>query len=175
MVVLAGLLNKMDADAVAQLRSETERSGVALRTGVKIQRIDRAGDRLRVIYEEAGSEHAIEADRVVNGAGRIADLDGLDLPAGQVAAEREQIALDAHLRSTSNTAVFTCGDAVASSPHLSPIATYERRIVGRNIVDGPKHTPDYASIPPFVFTVPAPAGIGLAQHPAHHPKIAERA
>jgi glutathione reductase (NADPH) len=93
--VLPRLLTNMDADAVAQLHSETERIGVAIHTGVKIQRIDRAGDRLRVIYEEAGSEHAIEADRVVNGAGRIADLEGLDLPAGQVAAEREQIALDA--------------------------------------------------------------------------------
>jgi glutathione reductase (NADPH) len=172
--VLPRLLTNMDADAVAQLHSETERIGVAIHTGVKIQRIDRAGDRLRVIYEEAGSEHAIEADRVVNGAGRIADLEGLDLPAGQVAAEREQIALDAHLRSTSNTAVFTCGDAVASSPQLSPIATYEGRIVGRNIVDGPKHTPDYASIPACVFTVPALASIGLTQSAAEERKIAYR-
>jgi glutathione reductase (NADPH) len=115
-------------NAVAQLHNETERIGVAIHAGVEIQRIERAGDRLRVIYKEAGSEHAIEADRVVNGAGRIADLGGLDLPVGQVASERERIVLDAHLRSTSNTAVFACGDAVASSPQLSPIATYEGRI-----------------------------------------------
>jgi glutathione reductase (NADPH) len=78
------------------------------------------------------------------------------------------------LRSTSNTAVFTCGDAVASSPQLSPIATYEGRIVGRNIVDGPKHTPDYASIPACVFTVPALASIGLTQSAAEERKIAYR-
>jgi glutathione reductase (NADPH) len=161
--MLPRLLTSMDADAVAQLHSETERIGVVIHTGVEIQRIERTGDRLRVIYREGGSERALEADRVVNGAGRIADVDGLDLSAGRVASDRDGIALDAHLRSTSNAAVYACGDAVAKSPQLSPIATYEGRTVGRNIVDGPEHTPDYASIPACVFTVPALASVGLTQ------------
>jgi glutathione reductase (NADPH) len=149
--VLPRLLTNMDADAVAQLHAETERIGVAIHTGVEVQRMERAGDRLRVVYSEGGSEGVIEADRVVNGAGRVADLDGLDLSTGQVAADRGRLALDANLRSISNPAVYACGDAVATSPQLSPIATYEGRIVGRNIVDGPTHAPDYASIPACVF------------------------
>jgi glutathione reductase (NADPH) len=67
------------------------------------------------------------------------------------------------LRSTTNPAVYVCGDAVTESGQLSPIATYEGRIVGRNIVDGPKHTPDYTGIPSCVFTVPALASVGLMQ------------
>jgi glutathione reductase (NADPH) len=169
--VLPRLLTNMDADAVAQLRSATERIGIAIHTGVEIRRIDRAGDRLRVIYEEGGSERAIEADRVVTGAGRIADIDGLDLAAGQVASQNGRIALDAHLRSTSNPTVYACGDAVATHPQLSPIATYEGRIVGRNIVDGPTHSPDYASIPACVFTVPALASVGLTQEAAEEKGI----
>jgi glutathione reductase (NADPH) len=163
----------LDADAVA-LRA-TERIGVAIHTGVEIQRIERAGDRLRVVYEAGGSELAVEAERVVNGAGRVADVDGLDLAAGNVASERASIALDAHLRSTSNPSVYVCGDAVSSSPQLSPIATYEGRVVGRNIVDGPKHTPDYASIPSCVFTVPALASVGLTQDAAEEKGIEVRA
>ena len=50
--MLPRLLSNMDADAVAQLRSETERIGVALHAGVEIQRIEQVGDRLRVIYQE---------------------------------------------------------------------------------------------------------------------------
>jgi len=50
-----------------------------------------------------------------------------------------------------------------SSPQLSPIATYEGQIVGRNIVEGPKHKPDYASIPSCVYTVPALASVGLTE------------
>jgi glutathione reductase (NADPH) len=169
--VLPRLLTNMDADAVAQLHSATERIGVAVHTGVEVQRIERAGERLRVVYTEGGSERAIEADRVVNGAGRLADVDGIGLAAGHVASEGGRVALDAYLRSTSNPAVYTCGDAVATSAQLSPIATYEGRIVGRNIVDGPKHKPDYASIPACVFTVPALASVGLTQAAAEEQGI----
>ncbi|MBV8120594.1 MAG: NAD(P)/FAD-dependent oxidoreductase [Alphaproteobacteria bacterium] len=168
---LPQILPNMDADAVAQLRSATERIGVAIHTGVEIQRIELAGDRLRVIYGESGSERAIETDRVVNGAGRVPNVDGLDLAAGQVAADRGHVALDEHLRSASNPGVYVCGDAVGSTPQLSPIATYQGRIVGRNIVEGPSHTPDYASIPSCVFTVPALASVGLTQAAAEEKGI----
>jgi len=160
---LPRLLGNMDADAVAQLHRETERIGVAIHTAVEVGRIERAGERLRIVYEEGGSERVVEAERVVNGAGRVANIDSLDLAAGKVAAERGTIALDAHLRSTSNPAVYICGDAVSETAQLSPIATYEGRIVGRNIVDGAKHTPDYTGIPSCVFTVPALASVGLTQ------------
>ncbi|HEY1300405.1 MAG TPA: NAD(P)/FAD-dependent oxidoreductase [Stellaceae bacterium] len=163
---LPQLLANMDADAVAQLRAATERIGVAVHAGVEVRRIERSGDRLRVVYVDAGAERAVTAERVVNGAGRVPNVEGLDLAAGDIAAERGHVALDAQLRSTGNPAVYVCGDAVPSTPQLSPIATYEGRIVGRNIVDGPSHTPDYASVPACVFTVPALASVGLTQRAA---------
>ena len=52
---------------------------------------------------------------MVNGAGRVANVDGLDIAAGKVQSERRRIALDACLRSTSNPAVYVCGDAVAKT------------------------------------------------------------
>ena len=45
----------------------------------------------------------------------------------------------------------------------SPVATYEGGIVGRNIVDGPKHRPDYGQIPAALYTVPALASVGLTE------------
>ena len=59
--------------------------------------------------------------------------------------------------------MYVCGDAVAATPKLSPIATYQGRIVGRNIVDGAQHVPDYTGIASCVFTVPALASVGLTQ------------
>lgn len=160
---LPRLLGNMDADAVAQLRRESERIGIAIHTGIAVRQIAPAGERLRIVYEEGGAERAVVADRVVNGAGRIADVDQLDLAAGNVAVEHGHIALDACLRSTANPAVHVCGDAAAVAPQLSPIATYQGRIVGRNIVEGARHVPDYAGIPACVFTVPTLASVGLTQ------------
>jgi glutathione reductase (NADPH) len=159
--VLPRLLGELDVDAVGEIAKESARLGIDIRTEVKLKRIAPSNGRLRLTFEHGGKEQALDAARVVNGAGRIADVDALDLAAGQVDVERGRLKVDEHLRSVSNPAVHVCGDALWSSPQLSPIATYEGGIVGRNIVDGPRHKPDYASIPSAVYTVPALASVGL--------------
>ncbi len=161
--VLPQLLPALDADAVRQLEAESERVGITIHTGVKVKAIEGEGNNLRVIYEKDGRELNVSGARVVNGAGRIANVDTLNLAAANVAHDRGRIALDGYLRSTSNPNVYVCGDAVPTTPQLSPIATYEGDIVGRNIVEGPKHRPDYASVPTSVYTVPALASIGLTE------------
>ena len=160
---LPRLLPAMDTDAVARLQTESQRIGIDVKTGVSVQRIEPANGRLRVIYSHDGAEHSAEADRVVNGAGRIANVDTLDLAAGHVEHDNGRVAIDRHLRSTSNPIVHVCGDAVPTSPQLSPIATYEGDIVGRNIVEGPTYSPDYASMATSVYTVPALAAVGLTE------------
>jgi glutathione reductase (NADPH) len=161
--VLPRLLGELDIDAVGEIAKESKRIGIDIRTEVKIKRIASTGRRFRVTFEADGREHVVEADRVVNGAGRVADVDTLDLAAGQVSEERGRIKVDDYLRSQTNPAVHVCGDALWSSPQLSPIATYEGGIVGRNIVEGPRHKPDYDAIPSCVYTVPALASVGLTQ------------
>ena len=160
---LPQLLPAMDIDAVARLQAESERIGIRVETGVHVKQIEPAKGRLRVIFTHEGIEQSAEADRVVNGAGRVANVDTLDLPAGHVEHTNGRVALDRHLRSTSNPIVHVCGDAVPTSPQLSPIATYEGDIVGRNIVEGPKHSPDYASMATSVYTVPPLAAVGLTE------------
>jgi glutathione reductase (NADPH) len=159
-------LPRHDADAVDRVLDETRRLGIDLRASIDVKAIARAGDRLRVTFEEDGIERTVEAERVVNGAGRIANLEGLDLESGAVASEHGRVAHDDHLRSTSNKAVWIVGDALSDTAQLSPLATYEGRIVGHNIVDGPRHRPDYAAIPFCLFTIPAVASVGLTEEDA---------
>jgi glutathione reductase (NADPH) len=169
---LPQLLPAMDADAVAQLQAESERIGIGIKTNVSVKSIEPGNGRLRVTFVHDGREQALEADRVVNGTGRIANVDMLDLQAGNVAHANGRVTVDAHLRSTSNPIVHVCGDAVPISPQLSPIATYEGDIVGRNIVEGPKHSPDYASMATSVYTVPALAAVGLTENAARQKSLA---
>lgn len=163
---LPRLLPRMEADAVAQVRAQTERIGVAVKTGIEVTEITEARGKLTVHYTSEGTQKHVEADRVVNGAGRIANVDTLDLEAGNVAHDRLAIAVDEYLRSTSNPAVWVAGDALVTSAQLSPLATYEGGIVGRNIVEGPSHKPNYAVIPSCVYTVPALASVGLSEQEA---------
>jgi len=160
---LPQLLPAMDKDAVAHLAAESERIGIRVKTGVNVLRVEKAGGKLQVIFSHDGVEQVVEADRVINGAGRVANIDTLDLAVGKVEHDNGRISIDRHLRSTSNPRVYVCGDAVPVSPQLSPIATYEGEVVGRNIVDGAKHSPDYDGLATSVFTVPALAAVGLTE------------
>lgn len=163
---LPQLLPAMDTDAVTQLRTESERLDIRIRTAVTVKKIEPIDGRFRVTFDHGGIEQTLDANRVVNGAGRIANVDRLDLAAGNVAHTNGRVAVDEHLRSTSNPIVHVCGDAVPTSPQLSPIATYEGELVGRNIVEGPKYRPDYASMATSVYTTPPLAAVGLTEHAA---------
>jgi glutathione reductase (NADPH) len=111
--VLPQLLPALDADAVEQVRKESERIGITVHTGVKVKRVEKGNKRLRTVFEVDGEELSVKSDRVVNGAGRIANVAGLDLDAGKIAHEGFRVAIDATLRSTSNPAVYLCGDVLS--------------------------------------------------------------
>ena len=164
--VMPRLLPRVEADAVAAVQAESERIGVTVKTNVEVKEIAKANGKRRVVYELDGQEHSVDADRVVNGAGRIANVDALNLDAGNVKRDRMAVEVDEYLRSTSNPSVWVCGDSLVTSPQLSPLATYEGRIVGQNIVNGPTVKPDYTVIPSCVYTVPALSTVGLTEDEA---------
>jgi glutathione reductase (NADPH) len=160
------LLPRMEADTVAILQAQAERVGVTVNTGVKVGGVTEADGRLQVTYEHDGAARTVTADRVVNGAGRVANVEDLDLDAANVAHEGSNIAVDEYLRSTSNPAIWVVGDALSNSPQLSPVATYEGKIVGENIVNGPRATADYSALPASVYTIPAYSSVGLTEEQA---------
>ena len=157
------LLPRVDADAVAAIKNETERLGVSIFTGVEIRSISTTGDELSVEFNHDGRTLTVQADRVVNGAGRVANVDTLNLAAANITYDGVHIEVDQYLRSVSNPAVWVAGDALVSSAQLSPLATHEGRIVGHNIVHGPSKTPDYVATPNAIYTVPALSTVGLTE------------
>ncbi len=161
-------LPMLDEDAVAALTKESQRIGIDIRTAVSTKLIEKKADGYAVTFEENGKDVTITADVVANGAGRIADVEALDLEAAGIDHERHVIAVDENLRSTSNSIVYVAGDAnAASGPQLSPIATYEGRIVGHNILNpGEQKTADYVNIPNCIFTTPQLASVGLKEDQA---------
>ncbi|MFT5220265.1 MAG: glutathione reductase (NADPH) [Planctomycetota bacterium] len=157
------LLPRMDSDAVDQIRSESERIGIDIKTGVEVKAVEKQGDQLSVVYVVDGIESSIQADRVINGAGRIANVAALDLEAAGIVHDGIRIEVDDQLRSSSNPAVWVAGDALVGSAQLSPVATYEGRLVGKNIVDNAGLSVDYSVLPSAVYTVPAVSSVGLTE------------
>ncbi|MCZ6847064.1 MAG: NAD(P)/FAD-dependent oxidoreductase [Alphaproteobacteria bacterium] len=164
--VMDRLLPRMEADAVAQIHKESERIGINILTGVTVDEIAAAGNALQVNFTHDGKQQGIEADRVANGAGRVPDVADLELDAGNVAHDGLSLSVTEELRSTSNSRVWVAGDAVGGTGQLSPVATYEGRIVGNNILNGGGQIPAYDHIPANVYTVPALASVGMTEEEA---------
>ena len=165
------LLPRLDTDAVSAIRAESDRIGIDMKTGVDVQKIEQVGDRFNVRYIHDGKEHTIVADRIINGTGRIANVSELELDAANVQHDGIRIEVDENLRSVSNRSVWVAGDALVTSAQLSPLATYEGRIVGQNIVNNDNKKPDYSVIPSAVYTIPALSTVGMTEAEANNSSI----
>jgi len=161
------VLSGMDSGAADCLRRATEAIGVDVVADADVQRIAPANSALEVRYQRDGQSRAITVERVANGAGRVPDVEDLDLDAGGIDHEGNAITHTPGLQSVSNARVYVAGDSVADSPQLSPLATYEGRIAAGNAVHGTDRAPDYLSVPAVVFTLPALASVGRTESAAH--------
>ncbi|MBO6505821.1 MAG: NAD(P)/FAD-dependent oxidoreductase [Kordiimonadaceae bacterium] len=161
--VMPQLLPRMDSDLVGKLVEESERVGITIHTGVSVNEIVDLDGRVEVQFEKGGQAQKVTADRAVNGAGRVANTEGLNLEAAGINVDRGRINVTESLQSTENKAIWVVGDALVGAPQLSPVATYEGQIVGRNIRDGGSESPNYDALPSGVYAVPALATVGLTE------------
>jgi glutathione reductase (NADPH) len=161
-------LQKFDPDLVAMLVEATKGLGVEVGLNTEVVAIERRADRLLVHARTSGQEQAFEADMVVHAAGRVPEIDDLDLEAAGVAWTAAGVTVNDYLQSVSNPAVYAAGDAVASGGFpLTPVAGMQGAIVASNLLKGNHGTPNYAGIPSVVFTTPPLARVGLTEEGAH--------
>lgn len=156
-------LEGFDADLVAQLVLATRDLGIDVQVGTAVTGMERRGDEL-IVHARRGEEMIeVAADLVVHAAGRVPEVDDLDLEAAGVArAENGGVAVNEFLQSVTNPAVYAAGDAVASGGlPLTPVAGMQGGIVAANLLNGNTRTPNYVGIPTVVFTTPPLARVGL--------------
>lgn len=156
------ILAQKDRDAVKLLVDASEKLGMTFMTDVKVKAIEKNNSEFTVNFLHQGKEKSVKVDLVASGAGRIPNIHTLNLEAGEVEYDGNYIIVDEFLRSRSNPDVFVAGDPV-NSPQLSPISTYEGKIVGHNITNKEMIVPDYSCIPSCIFTIPAFSSVGLTE------------
>lgn len=158
-------LGPFDEEAVQHLLEATRALGIEIRTGVAIHAIEPHAEGFSVRFTDGGEERTIACERVAHGAGRVANVADLALDAANVHVERGGIVIGAPYRSASNPSVWIAGDALSTTPQLSPVATAEGKLAGRAIL-GEDVSLDYLSIPSCVFSVPALATVGRTERAA---------
>lgn len=164
--VASRVLPSLDADATGTLAEWTRELGVKIETSVTIDGIEKRNGSRTVRYRVSGKQELVTSQVVANGAGRVADLAGLDLAAAGITLEAGRVEIDRYLRSVENPDIFFAGDAIPGRPQLSPLATYEGRVVGHNLTNGVLEEAIYGHQPAAVYTVPALATVGLSEQEA---------
>lgn len=153
-----------DPDLVDQLTERTRRLGVDVRLGSEVKTVEKRADGYHVTASSTDGDLEFDADIVVHGAGRVAEIDDLDLPTAGVERGRSGVKVNEFLQSVSNPAVYAAGDAAEMSRlPLTPVAGYEGRVVAANLLQGNHLKPDYTGVPSAVFTVPPLAKVGLQE------------
>jgi glutathione reductase (NADPH) len=160
-------LPRFDPDLVDLLLRRTRELGVNVQVETQAVAIEKASGRFLVRASTAGKEGLFEADLVVHGAGRLPEIDDLELARAGVDWDERGVKVNEYLQSVSNPVVYAAGDAAASGgPPLTPVAVYEGQIVAANLLQGNHRKPDFLGIPSAVYTVPPLTSVGLHEEAA---------
>src|SRR5262249_13062850 len=151
-------LEAFDPDLVDLLVKRTRELGMAVELSTEVRGVERNGGGCTVRATREGREQRFEADLVVHGAGRIPELDDLDLEAAGVKREARGVTVNQYLQSVSNPAVYAAGDAAASGP--PPPAGPDRTRRGRrgNLFAGNRGPPTRRGSAPRRVHAPAARG-----------------
>ncbi|HEX2712661.1 MAG TPA: NAD(P)/FAD-dependent oxidoreductase [Candidatus Acidoferrales bacterium] len=160
-------LERFDADLVAQWQRATQEAGIRLELNAAVRAVEKKDNRLIVHAIRGDEEYTWEADMVVHAAGRVPEIDELDLAKGNVQAGTRGVVVNDFLQSASNPVVYAGGDSAATDGlPLTPVAAYDGKVIAANLLRGNHRKPDYSVIPTVVFSLPPLAAVGLSEQAA---------
>ncbi len=160
-------LETFDPNLVDRLVPKTRQLGIKVELQSVATRIERKDGTFVVCASTARGQREFEADLVVHGAGRVADLDDLNLASAGVQADKRGVKVNEFLQSVSNPAVYAAGDSADTGmPKLTPVAGYGGGIVAANLLKGNHRKVENVPVPTVAFTVPPLAAVGMTEDSA---------
>lgn len=157
-------LARFDPDLVDQLVERTRKLGVDVQIQAEVTSIRGQSRDLKVECSIKGQRQEFDAELVVHGAGRVPEIDDMDLTKAGIEWDAHRgVKVNEYLQSISNPAVYAAGDAAATGPPLTPVAGYDGQIVADNLIEGNHRKPNYEGVASVVFTVPPLASVGLQE------------
>ncbi|MBI3877117.1 MAG: FAD-dependent oxidoreductase, partial [Verrucomicrobia bacterium] len=162
---VARVLPREDADASELVQQQFRREGMTLINQTAILRVERRGAERVVSYIDNGQQAEVACDAILSAAGRVPNVEGLNLEAAGVQYNREGIGVDDRLRTT-NPRIFAAGD-VCSKFKFTHAADATARLVIRNALFLGKAKLSSLVMPWCTYTDPEVAHVGYYEAEAH--------
>jgi pyruvate/2-oxoglutarate dehydrogenase complex dihydrolipoamide dehydrogenase (E3) component/uncharacterized membrane protein YdjX (TVP38/TMEM64 family) len=161
------LMNREDPDAARIVQKIFLREGMTLIYNAKPVRVARTATGKAVHYEHDGQAGVVEVDEILIGAGRVPNVEGLDLAAAGVKYEggRGRGVLVNDRLQTSNPNIYAAGD-VCLPYQFTHLADAAARIVIQNALFFGNKKLSKLTIPWCTYTDPEVAHVGLSEQEA---------
>lgn len=166
-------LASFDRDLVRHLIDCSEKIGIDVQTHTEVTKVERDDDgNFHVSTLGDNGIQSRETDLVVHSAGRVANVNGLNLEAAGIEYSDKGITVNDFLQSPTNTAVYAAGDVVASGlPALTPIANSQGIAVANSLLEGNLVKHETPPVPRAVYTVPSLASVGMTEAEANESQL----
>lgn len=154
------ILEAFDEDLANLISKAAESSGIKIILNNRVSHIEQKES----VYTASlsPSNKQIEADMVIHGAGRTANVYNMQLEKGNIDFDKSGINVNEYLQNTANSHIYAAGDVSSTDgAYLATVAAMEGRIAAANIINGNHQKPSYENIPSAVFTIPSMASVGM--------------
>ena len=155
-----------DMDACTTLAAALAEEGIDIATSVLVQSARRERDEIvcTIAPRDGSDAYEVRVARIMLAAGRVPNIEGLNLEAAGVETSKAGIVVDEYLR-TSVPGIWAAGDVNAVA-QLTPIAQYQARVAVADMFGDDDHPADYSVLPTSIFTDPELGGVGLTEEQA---------
>ncbi len=151
-----------EEDVSALIARSLKKSGITLKTGVKVTHAE-IGDQGVRVYLDNGD--VVIGNMVLLSVGRKINTDSIGLEnTGIELGEGKKIVVDKFL-STRVSGIYACGDVIGGKM-LAHVAYREGITAASNLLEGKKQTINYNAIPSVIYSMPEAAGVGLTEKSA---------
>jgi len=150
------VLKHLEPDLVDELVEASRDAGIQIITDTEVEKI------LEGLAVVARDGQEFKADLVVHGAGRIPQIQELQLDKAGVRWSEKGVLVNGYLQS-SNPRIYAAGDCCAAGLPLTPVARVQARAVSENMLKGNMVKMDYEVTPNVLFTVPPLAKVGMTE------------
>jgi mercuric reductase len=159
--VFERLLFREEKEVGELVQALFENRGIKVLVGIKINKIEKKGNKKIIHYQKGDAKHTVETDEILVAAGKRPVLDFGPEKAGIKVDEKGHIHTDYYLQ-TNKSNIYAAGDIVG--PYLfTHTGYYQSYIAVNNMFSRKKIKPDYSVVPRCVFTNPEVASVGTTE------------
>jgi pyruvate/2-oxoglutarate dehydrogenase complex dihydrolipoamide dehydrogenase (E3) component len=159
------LLNREDADVVAELQKALEAEGIRFLMGATTNRVEKPGDGVALSVATAAGPTMVSGSHLLVATGRRPNTDDLGLGAAGVEVDsRGFIRVNSRLE-TNVPGIWALGD-VKGGPAFTHISYNDYQIVYGNLIEGKELTTEQRPVPYAVFTDPQLGRVGMTESEA---------